>query len=311
MRLGFLLFIAQKIVRATLTVLVIVTLVFVGLRLAGDPSTILLGVDATPEMVSDLRQELALDQPIWVQYVAYLENMLKGDFGNSFIYHKDALDLVLEKVAATLMLMGTSLIIAVLIGIPLGGLAALKRDGPLDRSVMSVSVLAHVTPNFFLGVLLMLVFSIWLNWFPTSGGGSLKHLVLPAITIGTSSAAVFARFTRSSMLEVLGSKYMEAAESRNISTRRLLIHHAFPNAAIPIVTILGFMLGGMISGAIITESVFAWPGIGRLFVSSVANRDIPVVQAIVFISGAAMVVSNLLVDLTYGWLDPRIRHGKS
>ena len=307
----FIAFFLQKALRAVLTILVIVTLVFVGLRLAGDPTTILLGTEATPEMEADLRRKLSLDQPIWVQYFSYLTNILTGDFGSSFIHDRDALELVLDRLPATLVLMGTSLGLAILIGIPAGILAALRRGRKADRAIMSLAVLAHVTPNFFLGVLLMLVFSIWLRMLPTSGGETFQHLILPAFTIGASYAAVFARFTRSSMLEVLGSKYMLAAESRNVRRSSLIVNHALPNASIPILTIFGFMFGGMISGAIITESVFAWPGIGRLFVSSVANRDIPVVQVIVFLAGAAMVATNLVVDIAYGWLDPRIRLGRS
>ncbi len=307
MTLGFIGFVAQKTARALLTVLFIVTLVFFVLRLAGDPATVLLGPEATPDMIEELTVRLGLDQPLWRQYLAYLSNVLSGDFGSSFLHNRDALALVMEHVDATLLLSGAALAFALLIGVPLGVVSALHRGSAWDRAAMTFAVLGYCIPNFFLAVLLMLLLSIHWALLPTSGGGSLAHLVMPSITLGTASAAIIARFTRSAMLEVLGSRYMRAAEARDLPTVRLMVHHAFPNAAIPVVTVVGFMIGGMIGGSIVTETVFAWPGVGRLFVSSVANRDIPVVQVIVLLSGAAMVVTNLVIDILYGWLDPRIR----
>lgn len=311
MKLCFIGFVAQKTSRALLTVFFIVTLVFIVLRLAGDPATVLLGPEATVEMTNDLSIKLGLDQPIWHQYSIYLSNVLRGDLGVSFLYNRDAMALVVESVPATLLLSASALALALLIGVPLGVLAASNRGGKLDRAAMMFAVFGYCVPNFFLAVILMLILSIHWSLLPTSGGSSLAHLVMPTITLGTSSAAVIARFTRSAMLETLGSRYMQAAESRNLRTMRLMVHHAFPNAAIPVVTVIGFMIGGMVGGSIITETVFAWPGIGRLFVSSVANRDIPVVQVIVLLSGVAMVATNLMIDILYGWLDPRIRLRRS
>ncbi|MCR9121026.1 MAG: ABC transporter permease [Phyllobacteriaceae bacterium] len=299
-------FVALKIGRALLTLLVIATLTFMVLQMAGDPVTVLLGPDATDEMIRGFSERLGLDRSIAAQYGLYLANIVRGEFGMSFLHARDALDLVMGHVSATLLLSGTALLLALAIGLPLGAYAAIRHGGTGDTIAMTFAVLGYCIPNFFLAILLMLLLSIQWPLFPTAGGETLRHLVLPAITLGTSAAAIIARFTRSALLEVLGSRYMVAARSRRIAPWRLLVHHALPNAAIPVVTVVGFMVGGMISGSIIVESVFAWPGIGNLLVNSVANRDIPVVQVIVLLSGATMVVTNLVIDILYGWLDPRI-----
>lgn len=306
----YLAFVALKCGRAVLTLVVIATLTFVVLQVAGDPATVLLGPDATDEMIENFSQRVGLDRSVAAQYALYLANIARGEFGVSFLHARDALDLAIDHVPATLLLSGTALLLALAIGLPLGAYAALRHGGTGDMIAMTFAVLGYCIPNFFLAVLLMLLLSIHWPLLPTSGGDTLRHLVLPAITLGTSAAAVIARFTRSALLEVLGSRYMIAAQSRRIAPWRLLLHHGFPNAAIPIVTVVGFMVGGMISGSIIVESVFAWPGIGNLLVTSVANRDIPVVQVIVLLSGATMIATNLAIDLLYGWLDPRIGRGR-
>ena len=311
MKIGLAAFVAQKALRALLTIWFIVSFVFIALRVAGDPVAVLLGPEATVEMVNDLSARLGLDRPLWEQYLTYLGNVWRGDLGASFLHGRDAMDLVMEHVPATLLLSGSALALALVIGIPLGVVAALYRGRAVDRASMTVAVIGYCIPNFFLAVLLMLVLSIHWPLLPTSGGGSVRHLIMPVITLGTSSAAIIARFTRSAMLETLDSRYMQAAKARNLTAARRMAHHALPNAAIPVVTVVGFMVGGMIGGAIITETVFSWPGMGRLFVSSVANRDIPVVQVIVLLSGVTMVATNLTIDILYGWLDPRIRMRRS
>lgn len=307
LRDSFLTFIFMKTARAVLTMLLLVSLVFFTLRLAGDPAEILLSPEASQEMIDDLAHKWGLDRPLWEQYSLYLRNAVVGDFGQSFHDGRDALEVVMERVPKTLLLAGAGLALALFIGLPLGTVAALRRDGPVDRVAMTMSVLGYAIPNFFLAVILMLIFGVKLSLLPTAGSETIWHLILPMITIGTSSAGAIARFTRSAILETLEQPYMRAARGRGVLGARLIVRHAFPNAAIPVVTIVGFMIGGLISGAIITETVFAWPGIGRLFVYSVGSRDIPVVQVIIFLSAASMVVTNLLVDLAYGWLDPRIR----
>ncbi|MCG8544170.1 MAG: ABC transporter permease [Alphaproteobacteria bacterium] len=310
-RNSFLVFVLTKSVRATLTMLLLVSLVFFTLRLAGDPAEILLEPDASAEMIEEFAQKWGLDRPLWEQYSLYLRNAMAGDFGQSFHDGRDALKVVLEHAPKTLLLAGVALGLSLLIGLPLGTVAALRRDGPVDRIAMTLSVVGYAIPNFFLAVILMLIFAVQLSLLPTAGSATIWHLILPAITIGTSGAGAIARFTRSAVLETLEQPYMRAARGRGVLGARLIVRHAFPNAAIPVVTVVGFMVGGLISGAIITETVFAWPGIGRLFVYSVNSRDIPVVQVIILLSAASMVVTNLLVDMAYGWLDPRIRLHRS
>ena len=303
----FVTFFAQKALRALMTVWLIVTLVFVILRSSGNPAAILLGPEATVEMIDAFSVSLGLDRPLWQQYWAYLSLVVQGDLGDSFVHGRDALSVVLEHIPATLQLTGTSLALAIAIGIPLGMVAALNRGAAIDRIAMATAVAGYCIPNFFLAVVLMLVLSIHWTLLPTSGGSSLSHMVMPVITLGTAGAAILARFSRSAMLDTLGSSYLKAAESRRLPTWRLLLHHAIPNAAIPVVTVIGFMIGALISGSIVTETVFAWPGMGRLLVSSVANRDIPIVQVIVLLAGVTMVMTNLVIDLLHGLLDPRIR----
>jgi peptide/nickel transport system permease protein len=197
------------------------------------------------------------------------------------------------------------------VGIPLGIIAALNRNKPIDRFVMTFAVLGFSIPNFFLGILLILLFSMTLRWLPTAGMGSWQHLVMPALTLGTAAAGSLARFTRSSMLEVLNKLYMRTAVAKGVPRGRRIRWHALPNAAIPLVTVLGFRLGDLVAGSIITETVFAWPGVGRALVSAVTARDLAVVQGVLLMTACTMVVANLLVDLTYGWIDPRIRASKT
>jgi peptide/nickel transport system permease protein len=255
------------------------------------------------------RQLWGLDKPIFVQYLNYLGALLQGDFGISFRNNQDAFQLVWDRVPKTALLTGTSLVISLVIGIPLGIVAALYRDSWIDRAVMAASVFGFSMPNFFLGILLILIFSLNLRVLPSSGSGTWWHLIMPAATLGISFAAQFARYTRSSMIDVLNKSYMRTAQSKGAGMARRVNLHALPNAAIPVITILGFKVGELLGGAIITETVFAWPGLGRLLTSAVASRDLAVVQCIMIILAITMVVANMLTDLAYGWLDPRVRVG--
>jgi peptide/nickel transport system permease protein len=214
---------------------------------------------------------------------------------------------VMERVPATLMLTLPALALKIGIGIPAGIYAALHRNTLADRLTMAISVAGFTLPSFVLALLLVLVFAVQLGWLPASGNGSIAHMILPIITLGTAGAAIMARFTRSAMLEVLGQPYVRAASAKGVSWQRVITRHALPNAAIPTVTIVGFMVGSLVAGAVVVESVFSWPGIGRLLVSAVANRDLAVVQALLMVIAAWMVAANLVVDLAYGWLDPRVR----
>jgi peptide/nickel transport system permease protein len=302
-----LMFAASRGLRALLTILFVMTFAFVVLRLSGDPALLIMSVDAPPEAIKAFREAWGLERPLWEQYFAYLGHAAVGDFGKSMRDGRPAIELVMERVPATLALTLPALALKIGIGIPAGIYAALHRNSMADRVTMAVSVAGFTMPSFVLALLLVLVFAVNLGWLPASGSGSLAHAVLPIITLGTAGAAIMARFTRSAMLEVLGQPYVRAASAKGVTWRRVISHHALPNAAIPTVTIIGFMIGSLVAGAVVVESVFAWPGIGRLLVSAVANRDLAIVQALLMVIAAWMVMANLAVDLAYGWLDPRVR----
>lgn len=302
-------FVAIKLARAAFTLWLVATFVFFVLRLTGDPVEQLLPDDAAPEVLAFYRAKWGLDRPLWEQYFAYWSSLFQGDFGISFRDNRQALDVVAERLPKTALLGATALGFALMIGLPLGVLAAARRDGPVDRAVMGLAVFGFSMPNFFLGILLILIFSLHLRWLPSSGSGTWAHLIMPAFTLGTAFAAQVARFTRSAMIDVLGRPYMRTAASKGAGPWRRIRDHAIPNAAAPVVTIIGLKLGELIGGAVITETVFAWPGVGRLLTVAVSNRDLAVVQAILMLVALTMVAANLIVDLLYGWLDPRVRIG--
>jgi len=303
----------KRLGRALLTLWLVVTLTFVILRVTGDPALAILPTDSPPEVIAHFRTAWGLDRPIWQQYLLYFRNIADGNLGVSFIDNRDAVTVVFEKVPKTLLLGVPSLLLMLLIGIPAGIAAALRRDGPLDRFIMTSAILAHSIPSFVLGILLIGVFAVRLRLVPTSGSETWAHIVLPMVTLGASGAAVIARFVRSSMLEILNQPYVRTAVAKGVPWRRVVRGHALPNAAIPTVTVVGFLVGGLVAGSVIVESVFAWPGVGRLLVTSVANRDLAVVQTILLLVAATMVTANYIIDLLYGWLDPRLRdaHGKA
>ncbi len=298
--------VVRKILRGLLTIFLLVTTVFVVLRLSGDPAMALLGPEASEDALREMRARLGTDRPIWVQFLAFLSELSQGRLGNSYVDGRDALVVVLERVPNTLLLMGLTVIVALGIGVPAGVAAALSYGRPLDRGIMTLAVAGFCLPNFVIAIFLILLFSVKLRVLPTAGHTSAAHLVMPVATMAVGEAAVFARYTRSAMLQILNKPYMRVAQAKGLSWKQAVRRHAIPNTAIPLVTIGGFFVGSMIAGAIITEAVFAWPGVGRLFVSSVALRDLPVVQVIILLAGVSMVVTNLTVDLLYGWLDPRI-----
>lgn len=296
-----------RALRLLITLVVMAVAVFLMTRVSGDPITILAGPDATPEVLEDLRAKWGLDKPWSEQFRIFITNAFHGDFGMSMRAGVPAAELFMERLPATLQLSGASLLLSIVLGMPLGILAAVRQHSFLDRFVMSLSVLGFATPNFFLGILLILLFSLHLNWLPSFGSGTFAHLVMPMFTLALSSAGAIARYARSTMLDVLNQPYIASARARGIVARRRTLVHALPNASIPLVTILGLRLGDLIAGAIIVETVFAWPGVGRLLATSVAARDVAVVQVIVLSTAVTMILANLLVDLAYGWLDPRVR----
>jgi peptide/nickel transport system permease protein len=299
-------FVLIKLLRGLLTLLLAVTFVFVVLRLAGDPVTMMLPDDTPPAVVAQYRAAWGLDRSLPEQYVRFIWSAAHGDLGYSFRDDRPALDVVLERLPMTLLLGLAGFVIAVVVGLLTGIAAALKRGTGIDHAAMAFSIFGHSMPNFFLAILMILLFSMTWRVLPSSGGGTWWHLVLPSVTLGIINAGTVARFTRSSMLEVLHQPYMRTAQAKGLRLPRRVISHAIPNAAIPIITVLGLRLGGLIAGAVVVETVFAWPGIGLMLVNAVSQRDLPVVQTIVLLVALTMVVTNFAVDLTYGWLDPRI-----
>lgn len=300
-----------RILRAALTIALVVTFAFIVLRLSGDPARSIMGEDASPEAMAAFRRAWGLDQPLWIQYLHYFAAILSGDLGQSMRGGGPALALVLGRIPATLMLTLPALFIKLVIGIPAGIYAALHRDSAIDRAVMITAVAGYTVPSFVLGLVLVQILAIWLGWLPTGGTGGLPHVILPIITLGVGGAAMLARFVRSAMLEVLGQPYIRTASAKGIPWAAVVRGHALPNAAIPTVTIVGFMVGNLIAGSVVVESVFSWPGVGNLLVVSVTARDLAVVQCILVLVAAAMVFANLIVDFLYGVLDPRLADARS
>jgi ABC-type dipeptide/oligopeptide/nickel transport system permease component len=290
----------------------VATLVFSLIHfIPGDPAQAMLGEGAAPEDVAQLRERLGLDRPLLVQYGSFLQGLARGDLGVSLRNDQPVTQQILERMPATAELALASMAVAVLIAIPLGIIAAVWRGTAIDHSAMTLSLVGISVPNFWLGPLLAIVFAVELGWLPVGGRGTVAHLVLPAVTLGAALAAILARMTRASLLEELREPYVLAARAKGVSRSRAVLHHAFRNSLIPIVTILGLQFGVVLTGAVITETIFAWPGIGRLLIQSISFRDYPTVQGCVLLIAVTYVGVNLITDLTYGFLDPRIRVDRS
>lgn len=304
---GFLAFLATRLARALVALWLVSTVVFVVMRLSGDPVPLLLPPDAPRSEIFRVRAELGLDRPLLVQYGVFLGNVLRGDFGRSIHFREPAIKVVLGYLPASLELALTAFVLAALVAVPVGLVSAMKRNTIVDHVVMSTALVGQAAPTFFLGILFILVLSLQLGLFPTSGRGSWRHLVLPALTLGAFTMASIARLTRSAVLEVLRADFVRTARAKGVPERAVVLKHTLRNAALPIITITGLQLGTLLGGAVVTETVFAWPGIGRLAIQSIYNRDYPVVQCTVFLSAAAFVVINFVIDLLYGFLDPRLR----
>jgi ABC-type dipeptide/oligopeptide/nickel transport system permease component len=300
-------YILKRLFHSIFVLVGISLVVFIILHLTGDPAALLMPMDATPEQVAQFRKEMGFTDPVIVQYWRFFKGTLHGDFGQSFRHSQPALDLVLERMPATIQLTFGALILALVIAIPVGIISAIKRNSILDHIGMTGALLGQSTPVFWLGIMLILIFSVTFQWFPSSGRGEIQHLVLPAITLGMFSMARTARMMRSSMLEVLGQEYIKTAKAKGLSPGIVILKHALKNASIPVVTIIGMELGTLLGGAVITETIFAWPGVGRLAIQAIYNRDYPVVQASVFILASIFVLVNLVVDLIYTYLDPRVK----
>jgi ABC-type dipeptide/oligopeptide/nickel transport system permease component len=284
------------------------TLIFVIMRLSGDPTALFVAETATAEDVERVRVAMGFDQPLPLQYVRFLAAAVVGDFGTSFRFNQPALALVLDRLPATLALTLASLVVATVVGVPLGVLAAFRRGTRGDALIMAVTFLGQSVPTFWLGIMLILIFAVGLRLFPASGGDRLAGLVLPGATLGVYMMARIARIARSSMLDVLRQDYVRTARSKGLRERTVVLRHALKNASISIVTMIGFTFATLIGGAIVTETIFAWPGVGRLLVEGVYNRDYPVVQAAVFVTALFVAAGNLVTDLLYAYLDPRISY---
>jgi ABC-type dipeptide/oligopeptide/nickel transport system permease component len=287
----------------------VATLVFALIHLVpGDPAQAMLGEGASQEEVDRLRAGLGLDEPLLVQYRSFLTGALQGDLGMSFRYNTPVTAQIREKLPNTAMLAVAAMLAAMMFAIPLGILAAVYRDTAIDHAAMTLALVGISMPNFWLGPLLAIFFAVYLGWLPVSGTGSIWHLVLPAVTLGAALSAILARMTRASLLEELRELYVLAARARGLSGARAVLRHAFRNSLIPIVTIIGLQFGAVLTGTIITETIFAWPGIGRLLIQAINFRDYPLIQGCILFISITYVAMNLITDLTYGFLDPRIRY---
>ena len=283
------------------------TVVFVVMRLSGDPVPLLLPPDAPRSEIFRVRAELGLDRPLPVQYAVFVGNVLRGDFGPSIHFPQPALQVVLGYLPATLELGLTAFVLAALVALPIGVLSAVRRNSVIDQAAMGLALVGQSAPTFFIGILLILIVSLKLGLLPTSGRGDWHNLALPALTLGAFAMASIARLTRSAVLEVLRADYVRTARAKGVSEALVVAKHTLKNAAVPIVTITGLQFGTLLGGAVVTETVFAWPGIGRLAIQSIYNRDYPVVQCTVFLSAVLFIFINFCIDLLYGLLDPRAR----
>jgi len=303
-------YLAQRLAGAVLVVFGVISIVFLLIHLIpGDPIEIMLGEAASSTDREALRVALGLDQPVMLQFTHYLHGLLQFDLGTSLQSRRPVTDLLQERLPATLLLAGVTLAVTLALALPLGMLAAVRRGSAWDGGAMAFSMLGVSIPNFWLGPLLILVFSLWLGWFPVSGREGVGSVVLPAVTLGTGLAAVLSRMVRSSMLEVLGEDYIRTARAKGLPPQRVILHHGLRNALLPVITLLGLQLGALLAGAVITETVFSWPGIGLLTIEAIQSRDYPVVQACVLLISVGYVLVNLLTDIAYAWADPRIRLG--
>ena len=277
-------------------------------RLSGDPTDLMLAPDASEEARIAFREMHGLNDPLWWQFAKFFANGLMGDFGMSLRYQQPAMGLVLERLGATAELAGVTMLLAIGIGVPAGVIAAYRRNTRADIGIRSVTLLGQAMPGFYLGILSIIVFSVWLRWLPSGGRGTWAHLVLPAATLALNLVALIARVTRSCMLDVLRQDYIRTARAKGVSERVVVWVHALRNGFIPVLTVIGLQVGLLMGGVVVTETVFSWPGVGRLAVQAIYARDFPVVQAVVSVFAVIFVLVNLVVDLLYAVLDPRISY---
>lgn len=301
-------FIVTRLGYAVLSLLLLSLIIFLLVRLTGDPSVLLVEPGASKEDLAAIRLQLGLDRPIWVQYGQFMSSLARGDFGHSFYYRTPVLELYLSRLPHSLLLAATAMVFSLLVGIPSGILAAVRVNQWWDSAGKIFSLLGLSLPSFWVGLVMILFFSVYLGWLPSSGSGTALHLIMPAFALGWYFAAAHMRLTRSAMLEVLGSEYVKLARLKGLPEALVIGKHAFKNALIPVLTLAGINLVIMVNVAVVVETVFAWPGVGRLLYEGISFRDFPVVQATVLIGGAMIVIVNFFVDVLYAVIDPRIRY---
>lgn len=300
-------YIIKRLFQVVIVILLALTVVFFLIRLSGDPTTLFLPPDASREQIEEYRELLGFNRPVYVQYGDFMVNAVQGDFGQSLRSREDALQIVLSRLPATFQLAISALVLSLVISIPLGVLSAYKRNTVFDRIGVACTVIGQAVPSFWLGLLLIYFFAAQLKILPSGGGGTIQHMILPMITLAAYSVARFTRFTRSTMLDVLKKDYIRTAKASGVPTIRLIMRYALKNSLIPIITLVALDLGVLLGGAVITEVVFAWPGIGRLLMQSLMNRDFPIVLAGVFIIALIYAVINFVADLLYAYVNPQIR----
>lgn len=301
-------YIAKRLWYSLFVLLGVSTIIFFILRLTGDPVQLMVPPDATAADVERMRHLLGFDRPLIVQYLQFLWELLRGDLGVSLRYNQPAAGLVLERLPATGQLALTAFLFSLLISIPIGITSALRRGSWVDNIGSLFALVGQATPVFWLGIMAILLFSVKLHWLPSQGRSGWQSLIMPGVSLGLTAAAMTTRMVRSAMLEVLTQDYIRTARAKGLSGRVVIYKHALKNALIPVITVLGLQFGGLLSGSVVTETVFAWPGVGRLAVQSINGRDFPMVQAVVLMISLIFLVVNLLVDVAYGWANPRIRY---
>ena len=301
-------YLAARAAQAVVAIFFALTAVFFLVRITGDPVILFLPLDVQPKDISEFRHLLGFDQPVWVQYLAFLDRAAHGDFGASLRYRVPALPLVLHRFPATLELAAVSLALVALVAVPIGILSAARRGSVVDALGIAVTALGQAVPGFWLGLMLIWIFGVWLHWLPVGGFGGWRHFVLPAVTLAAFYAAQIARVTRSAVLDALGQDYVRTARAKGIREAGVLVRHVLKNAAIPVVTVFGLNAGQVLGGAVVTETIFAWPGLGGYILNALVGRDFPVVMVGVFFTSVIYVAMNFLVDLSYLWLNPQVRY---
>jgi len=299
-------YLASRLAQTVLVVFLALSAVFFMARLGGDPVLLFLPTDIQAKDVEEFRRRLGFNDPLAVQYARFVGGALRGDFGESLRYRRDALTLVLERLPATLLLAATAVGLTLVVAVPVGVLSAVRRNTLVDHVGTVVTVLGQAVPGFWLGLMLIYVFSVQLRWLPTGGTGTIAHLVMPSVVLAAFFSARIARLTRSALLDALGEDYVLTARAKGLGEAWVIGKHTLRNSAIPIVTLAGLEIGQLLGGAVIAETIFAWPGLGRLAVQALLNRDFPVVLAAVFVTSVTYTLINLIVDVLYGWLDPRV-----